>query len=306
MAISFSFSIVIYKVDINEVERFDRIQRTRIERRLTFPRPQYDPQLIQETEKRIVINLIVINFMIAFLSGTGGYFLAGTTLKPIKEMMEEQNRFISDAAHIIGTPLTSLKTAMEVYLREKKPNLNEATILVKESIDEVNKLQALSGSLLQLAQYEKPENNIKFELLSISDLLKEVNRKISPLARKKNITIETKIKDYKLMANKHALIDLFVILLDNAIKYSPKNTKVEIETKKTKGVLFISIKDNGIGIDGKDIPHIFDRFYKSDNTSKGYGLGLSIAKKIIDTHHGSLFIKSKLNKGSVFTVCIPL
>jgi len=306
MAISVSFSIVIYKVDINEVERFDRIQRTRIERRLTFPGAQFDPQLIQETEKRIVINLIIINFAIACFSGTGGYFLAGITLKPIKEMVDEQNRFISDAAHIIGTPLTSLKTAMEVYLRDKKPNLDEAKVLVKESITEVDKLQVLSGSLLQLAQYEKPENHIKLEIVSLEDLIKIAVPKINPLAKQKNITIETKIKNYKIKANKYAMIDLFVILLDNAVKYSPKNSKVNIVTKKSDEFINISVTDHGIGIDKKDIPHIFDRFFKGSNTAKGYGLGLSIAKKIVDTHHGYISIESELNKGSAFTICLPI
>ncbi len=306
MAISVSFSIVIYKVDTNEVERFDRIQRTRIERRLTFPETQYDPQLIQETEKRIVINLIIINFAIAFISGTGGYFLAEITLKPIKEMMDEQNRFISDAAHIIGTPLTSLKTAMEVYLRDKKPKLQDAKVLVKESITEVDKLQVLSGSLLQLAQYEKPENHIKFELVSLEDLIKVAIQKISPLAKQKNIAIVSKLKNYKIKANKYALIDLFVILLDNAVKYSPKKSKVNIFTKKTDGLINISVTDHGIGIDKKDIPHIFDRFFKGSTTAKGYGLGLSIAKKIVDTHHGSISITSEPNIGSTFIVRLPL
>src|SRR5260370_19278304 len=159
MVISVAFSAVIYKVDTNEVERFDRIQRTRIQNSLFLPRVIIDRTLVQETEKRITLTLISINATILVVSGITGYFLAGITLAPIKEMVDEQNRFISDASHEIGTPLTSLKTAMEVYLRSKKPDLNEAKTLVIESIDEVNKLQSISTSLLQLAQYEKPQNH---------------------------------------------------------------------------------------------------------------------------------------------------
>ncbi len=102
------------------------------------------------------------------------------------------------------------------------------------------------------------------------------------------------------------MIDLFVILLDNAVKYSPKNSKVNIVTKKSDEFINISVTDHGIGIDKKDIPHIFDRFFKGSNTAKGYGLGLSIAKKIVDTHHGYISIESELNKGSAFTICLPI
>jgi signal transduction histidine kinase len=95
--------------------------------------------------------LIALNLGILIISGGLGYVLADRTLKPIKEMMEEQNRFIGNASHELRTPLTSLKSAFEVYLRDNQPSLPEAKKLVKESIDEVNKLQSLSESLLKLA-----------------------------------------------------------------------------------------------------------------------------------------------------------
>lgn len=312
MAISISFSAVIYKVSINEVERFDQIQRTRYERRFGFPPPPaIDPQLIEDTEKRIITNLVIINIAIAVISGTGGYFLAGITLKPIKEMVEEQNRFISDASHEIRTPLTSLKVAMEVYLREKKPTLQESKTLIEESIVEVNKLQNLSQSLLQLNQHENPNEQEKFDKIQIKEVLENATQKISPLAKERNISIENKVENYQIFANKYALTDLFVILLDNAIKYSKENSKVEIESKKTDGHINVSVKDYGIGIEEKDVPHIFDRFYRADTArskenSGGYGLGLSIAKKIVDKHGGSISVKSELGKGSTFILRLPV
>src|SRR5258705_3067713 len=139
MVISVSFSAVIFKAASSEVERFDRIQRSRIILHFGYPPIVIeDPSLVQETERRIILSLVVINLAILIFSGITGYVLAGLTLRPIKEMIDEQNRFISDASHEIRTPLTSLKTALEVYLRGKEHGVNESKTLAKESLLEVN------------------------------------------------------------------------------------------------------------------------------------------------------------------------
>jgi signal transduction histidine kinase len=315
MVISISFSAVIFRASSSEVERFDRIQRSRIVIRFGFPTvPIQDPSLVLETERRIIGSLVLINIGILAVSGITGYFLAGITLAPIKEMIDEQNRFISDASHEIGTPLTSLKTAFEVFLREKKPNLEEAKVLVKESVDEVNKLQALSTSLLQLAQSEIPNGDKKFEVVSIKDIAKESIKQVNPIAKQKGIIINEKIENGKLKGNKYSLIDLVVILLENAIKYSPENSKIEIISKTHKDHIKITVTDKGIGIPKIDQPHIFDRFYRADLARSkklsekkvgGYGLGLSIAKKIVDNHKGTISVKSELEKGSTFIIVLP-
>ncbi len=313
MAISFAFSTIIYKVSTNELERFSRLQRARIERGIfTIPIPIPEPSLIQETQDRIILNLIVINISIAVLSGAASYVLAGVTLKPIKTMVDDQSRFISDASHEIGTPLTSLKTAMEVHLRNKTSNLKEAKVLISESIDEVNKLQSLSQSLLKLAQYQKPlTNHTKLDRTSLKTIVTTAVHKVTPMANKKHITILSKVDNFKLQADKYTLTDLLVILLDNAIKYSFKNGTITVTAKRNDGQAAITIKDEGIGISAKDLPHIFDRFYRSDTarskaSSDGYGLGLSIAKKIVESQKGTISVTSTPNKGSTFTINLPI
>jgi len=316
MVISVSFSAVIYRVDVSEVERFDRIQRSRIQNTVFIPgfgifTPQIvvDPTLVEETERRIVLTLLTINVTILVISGITGYFLAGRTLMPIRNMVEEQNRFISDASHEINTPLTSLKLALEVYLRGKNQTITEAKTLVKESIDEVNKLQSLSSSLLQLAQYQKPKNNIRFEKVEVNEIVKAAIKKVTPMAKEKQIKINEFGDTAMVIGDKYSLTDLFVILLDNAIKYSPKESSIEIRTKTLRDQVNISVKDSGIGMDESDLAHIFDRFYRSDtarskNAKGGYGLGLSIAKKIVDSHNGSINVKSAFGKGSIFTITL--
>jgi len=325
MIISGAFSLAIYRVLTIEIDRFSRIQRFHIEQRtdptddsssfIVIPqnRPPtviIDSALLAETKQRIIILLGVTDFSILILSGGLAYILAGRTLAPIQKMVIEQNRFISDASHELRTPLTSLKTAFEVYLRSQKPSPKESKSLIRESISEVDKLQSLSESLLALAQYQKPNDKTAFAPVFIDKIIDDAVRRIKPLADKNDITIKKTGNPQKIKAEKYALTDLFVILLDNAVKYSPSKKTIEISWKKTDSYLDVSVKDEGIGIESKDIPHLFDRFYRADSArthieSGGYGLGLSIAQKIIDLHHGAIHVESNPKKGSIFTVHLP-
>ncbi len=325
MLVSVGFSAVIYKVLTVELDRFSRLQRLRIERRLsgeeftpleprfrnTPPRILTDPELVEETKRRLIFFLAIVNGGILVVSGGLAYFLAGKTLKPIKDMVDEQNQFISNASHELKTPLTSLKSAMEVHLRDKRLTLTDAKKLIKENIEEVNKLQSLSEGLLRLASYQKPNNNTKFEKVSLALIIKRSIQKVKPQAVKREITIKDKSQDFEFEADRYALTDLLIILLDNAIKYSQKRKSVTITSKKTDGSILITVSDQGVGISEQDLPHIFDRFWRADSArsrdkTSGFGLGLSIAKKIAQSHRGDITVESKLGKGSAFTVRLPV
>jgi signal transduction histidine kinase len=140
--------------------------------------------------------------------------------------------------------------------------------------------------------------------------LESAIKKIKPLAQKKLITIELTGADVSAEIITEEITKLCVILLENAIKYSPKKSLVNIETQQNRTEAIIKISDSGIGISQKDMPHIFDRFYRADdartrtNTS-GYGLGLSIAKQIINKHRGTIQVESTVKKGTTFIVRIP-
>ena len=324
MLISLSFSVVIYRVLTSEVYRFSSLQRTRIEQRLlnqgllppgtniSLPPPpgEIDSDLMMEVEYRLILRLVIVNGIILVISGGLGYMLAGRTLKPIAEMVDEQNRFISDASHELRTPLTALKSSIEVNLRDKKMSLNEARQVLKENVTQVNKLQTLSDSLLELTQYQSPGNHIPHTSVLIEDVIDKAVERITPLAKAKQITVDRTVPHIKIIGNKENLSDLFVILLDNAIKYSNTGTKIVIGAKNTDGHINIWVKDHGMGIASKDLPHIFDRFYRADSArgraeEGGYGLGLSIAKKIVDAHHGTIAVISKPNAGTTFTIKLP-
>jgi len=272
--------------------------------------PIKDPQLINYIKRRIIIVLVLVNNSIFILAGLLGYMLAGRTLKPIKDMVDEQNRFVSDASHEFRTPLTVLKSTLEVNLRDKNLTLAQAKNVIAGSVQDVNTLQSLSDSLLTLAQYQTPNEKTKIESVSFDGIVKEAIRKIEPLAQEKGISIKSKIAKTTVLGNQYHLVDLCVILLDNAIKYSKKTGSVTVRVEQKDKTSTLSVTDEGIGILTKDLPHIFDRFYRADtartkNSRDGYGLGLAIAKKIIDTHHGMIHVTSKSGVGSTFIVTLP-
>ena len=313
--ISFIFSFVIYQLISTEINHFANAQRVRIERRInndndTFflpPPPTIDAELVEESKHHLLLNLLVINVGIISVSGALSFFLASKTLDPIAEMVEEQNRFISDSSHELRTPLTALKSTLEVSLRDPKLSLKEAKELINDNLEEVDHLQSLSDGLLKLAQFQKPHQKNILTKSSLNEIISKSLIRVNPLAKQKNITIVNHCQELEFNCDQSSITDLLVILLDNAIKYSPENKKIILKSEFKNNHLYLSIKDHGIGIDAKDIPHIFDRFYRADEARSktdtgGYGLGLSIAKKIVDQHRGSIKVESIPNQGTIFTV----
>ncbi|MBF0320233.1 MAG: HAMP domain-containing histidine kinase [Nitrospirae bacterium] len=313
MLISISFSAVVYRSLTDELDRAAKklplaaLPGTQV----TTPQQRIDPDLATETKSLILFNLFTVNLLIFGSAGGIGYFLAGRTLKPIKEMMDKQNRFIADASHEFRTPLTAMKTSTEVGLRDPNINLDEAKDLLRENLKDIDTLQLLSTSLLRLAQFEKSPTQLNLEPVSLSEAIQLARQRLETSLKEKNITITLKSKDVLFDADKDGIVELFVILFDNSIKYSQKKSAITVFFGKSESFIVIEVKDQGIGIDARDLPHIFDRFYRSDKSrtkwpSPGYGLGLSIARKIVESHRGSIAVKSVPGKGSTFIIRLPI
>lgn len=265
---------------------------------------------LTEAKNQIIWQLLSINlFVIAFFSIVS-YWLTGKTLKPIQQAHEAQKQFVGDAAHELRTPITALKTSLEVNLLDKKLSKETKTIL-KENLTDVLGLESLSQQLLNLARIDDQPIELKETLLH--SILTEVIKTVAGLAKKKqiSITIKQPNKLLTVKANQAMLKEAILTLLDNAIKYSPNKSQITIEATSSKSMVHISVQDQGSGIPPADLPHIFKRFYRADQSrnkqmAKGYGLGLSIAKSIIAQHHGKISVKSTVGSGSTFTTQLPL
>jgi len=266
---------------------------------------------LKEAKRSALFRLLAINGFILGTSAIAGYFLAGKTLKPIKLMLDEQKRFIADASHELRTPLTSLKTEIEVALRNKKIK-KETKKILSSNLEDVDKMKNFTDFLLTLSRYEAYGKDIQNEKIDLVHAAKLAVKQNLPVARRSNIEIQEKYdKSVTTTGNPQSMVELISILLNNAIKYNCDKGKVEIMVKNQKGKAIIQVTDYGVGINKKDLPHIFDRFYRSESSRckqqiDGFGLGLSIAKSIVDLANGNINVKSTPGKGSIFTVTLPV
>lgn len=269
-----------------------------------------DPELISEVKSRLTLALVGLNVVILTLSGALSYFLAGKTLRPIQTMLEDQKLFIADASHELRTPITALKSSIEVHLRDKSMSLADAKTLLVSAQDQVNRLSSLSDSLLELSRNVSDRPDVD-DCVNVYVVIQKVADQMRTLASEKGININTKGGNFTANISDHDLTRLVSILVDNAIKYSISDSNIDLTVFNTKRQVIIKIQDYGVGISKNDLKHIFDRFYRAQTARRsestgGYGLGLSIAKKIIDSHNGTIHVESKVGHGSIFIVKLPL
>lgn len=320
------FSFAIFQNQIGEIAKFEQAQRERLELRLqkgmgVMPMGQgkgfilIDQELLDATRERLLTRIALIDTVVILLSAVMGYILAGITLRPIEEMVEEQGRFVGDASHELRTPLTILTTSLEVYKRDNNKTKRKTEEILSSTLKEVKRLSSLSNSLLRLSTHSSSSPSSEVDLKKI---VKKTTNMFKSNVNKKKINLISKLESVKIKGSEDTLSELITILLDNAVKYSDKpKGKIRIELKKKGHHAVLTVEDNGIGISEDDLPHIFDRFYRADRArakSKksglpaeegGYGLGLSIAKNIVENHHAKITAQSKTGEGTVFTVVFP-
>jgi signal transduction histidine kinase len=307
--ISVLFSVVIYSIASSEVgSRIDYLQGTApppFRANSEIFQSRRDAQ-IREAESSLIGGLVITNLVIWFAGGFGSYYLARRTLRPIEEAHEAQSRFTSDASHELRTPLASMKVELEVALRDPSLKKEEMRELLDSNLEEVNKLTKLSHTLLQLSRLDHDKIiREKLDLSKIATAIIERFNKSNP-----RIVFTNPQKAF-VLANESSVEELLTILIDNALKYSPPDTKVSVSLVKEKQMSGFNVVNEGQGIPAEILPHIFDRFYRADasrtasGNNKGYGLGLSLAKKIVELHSGELTVSSAPQHETTFQVLLP-
>lgn len=318
MAISITFSIVIYQLSYREISfRLENLQHSIIDDfnapapfngyfNNTYTGP--NSPLFTESQKasdQMILSLVYINIVVLVAGGLGAYFLARLTLQPIERAHESQSRFTSDASHELRTPLAAMKAELEVNLRDPKLEIGEARELLESNLEEVNKLIQLSGMLLQLSRLE--HDKLEVQTVDLPALLNKALKRYPAEIDRFEITSRKKATT---LANEPSISELMGILIDNALKYSPEKTPIHVRVFTQRGQVGFEIKNSGDKIPDEKLPKLFDRFFRADTSrtngaKNGYGLGLSIAKKIVDIHHGDLTVSST-DKETVFTFYLPI
>lgn len=315
MVLSLGFSTVFYTQSVHEAKTNLRRQSIELKNYLYFASPQ-DIQNIQDGQlklfkKSLLKRLGALNLGMLVLGGCVSVVLAKRSIRPLEEALESQGRFTSDAAHEFRTPLTAMRTEMEVALRTKNLQLDDAKDTIKSSLEEVTKLEILTSALLRLARDGRKADKTNWQSYKLSEILQAATDRLKDEASSKRVDISLPKNSLTVYGDSDQLIELFVTLLSNAIKYSSEGSTVSIKSSKNgDSGIRVEVIDKGIGMTEVDLPHIFERFYRADqsrNKTKvdGYGLGLSLAKSIVDAHSGRISAKSKYGKGSTFTVLLP-
>ncbi len=230
----------------------------------------------------------------------------------VRDSLQSQREFVANVSHEFKTPLTSIQGFTQAILDGAVETEGEKRHAAQIILDETGRLDYLVNDLLILAKLDAGTMKLDKSDIQVNQVIENVLEKIKFRIEKKSITIKKRYdKQSFVNADHERIVQVFINLLDNAIKFTPTGGWVDISTQIEKRFVRISIADSGIGIPKEDLTRIFDRFYQVDKSrhggnDKGVGLGLSIAHQIVLAHGGETIVTSELGKGSCFMVKLPL
>lgn len=259
----------------------------------------------------ILVYVALAFFLMAIIAG---YILAGRSIQPLSEMYERQQQFSADSSHEMRTPLAVMKLAVTGLEQEQKlaePNKELQQEYVTILSQEVKRMQRLIEALMQLARNEGQKALGQGEHMDFTALVQQAVQRIGLLAATKEIKVQAYVDGpIPFTGQREAMEQLLVILLDNALKYSPAASLVQVILKKQEDRLVLQVRDQGPGIPLEEREKIFQRFYRVDKARSrsqgGLGLGLSLARQIVELHGGSIKAEAAEPKGSCFIVILPL
>ena len=227
------------------------------------------------------------------------------TLARLEELFTAQQRFLADVSHELRTPLTTIRGNVDLMRR-----MGGADDVSLDDIEaELERMTRLVNDLLLLARADVGSLPVTTETVEMDTLLLDVYRQVKALRPKVEVTLE-EVDQVQVTGDSDRLKQLILNLVDNAVKYTPAGGQVFLSLHKDAGYAELTVRDTGIGIPEEDLPFIFDRFYRVDKARArahgGSGLGLSIARWIVEVHKGTLTVDSKVGEGTTFTVRLPL
>ncbi len=221
-----------------------------------------------------------------------------------------RKQFVSNVSHELRTPITSLKIISDTLIDSKPNQLSVYEDFMLDINSELERLSRIIDTLLLLSKLDKDEFVLDYQLVALDRLVLQCVHTLRPIAAKEEVELSTKIEQkIRLYCDDIKIRQCLINIINNAIKYSPPRSRVEISLSLEGEYALIKVTDNGIGIPAKDLPHIFDRFYRVDSararSTGGSGLGLSIALQVVKHHDGRIDVNSEEGVGSTFIVALP-
>jgi signal transduction histidine kinase len=238
----------------------------------------------------------------------GGSILVGKSAEPVERTMDQMRQFMADAAHELRTPITVLRSRAEIALQQ--PRDSESYVATLKGVEsESMRLGRIVDDLLILARADAGDRPIERKTFLLDETVLDAAAAASSVAQSRQVSIAIGDLDHSLIDGDSTLVrQLVMILLDNAVKFTPSGGQVNVGVSSRDGSVVLSVEDSGIGIATDQMPRVFDRFYRGDSArghSEGAGLGLSIARWIADAHRAEIAIISTVGQGTRVDVRFP-
>ncbi len=221
---------------------------------------------------------------------------------------KERRAFLANVSHELRTPVSNVLVTLEALADGAVEEIDLRDRFIQTAQDETTRLSRLIQDLLDLGRLEAGVAPLEKQPLNLRDLINRAVRAMELRMRSKNVGIEVNIPDVQLEADPERLLQAFLNILDNAIKKSISDSLVSVSGKIEGGMIAVEIRDRGVGISPKDLPHIFEQFYTADQSRQGSstGLGLAIARRIVEAHDGTITASSiGVGQGATFTIHLP-
>ena len=273
------------------------------------------PQIIAEVENIRTLNLLTIVGVVIAVTLVFGYIIARITLRPARNALESQKQFIGNVAHELRTPLSIIKTNIEVALYDDSM-AGELKQTLLSNVEELDRVSHIINNLLSLSALVHPEE-MEFAAVDLSATVAQVVEQYTALAKSKELEVTVRTgTQMDVWGNATALQQIIGNILKNAITYTSRGGHVRITLDRTLyGHVELSVQDSGIGIPRKDLYRIFEPFYRAERsrarpnvgavTNSGSGLGLTIVSELVKAHEGRITIRSSVGHGTTVTVLLP-
>ncbi len=267
-----------------------------------------------QTDQALVLNQLLFSLLGFGILGAGvigaaGWWLAGRALRPAEEAWARQLRFISSASHELRAPLTLIRASAEVALRNAEDEDQRA--LLSDVLSESDHMRRLVDDLLTLSRLDSGALPLHRQPIVLTDFLADIQRQVARLSNEGGIQIVRGPVSGTVLADPDRLRQVLLILIDNALRYTPANGMITLAAEPVGKQIRISVRDTGCGIAPEHLPHIFERFYRADparnrsDNNTHAGLGLSIAKGLIEAHGGTIGVESTINVGTTVWLTLP-
>ncbi len=264
---------------------------------------------LEQTSKNHEQLIVVVMASFWILSILASLYLARVSVKPLLESMQKQQSFVENASHELRTPLAVLQNRLETLFRKPEATIMESSESIASSLEEVRNMKFLTTNLLNLA---RRDDGIKPDLCEVEpDFFNTTFTNYEMIASENNRVFRFENRVHRtIITDKLLLKQLMTILFDNAVKYTEEDGDIYFEISTTERSLYLTVADNGIGISADDKKKIFDRFYRVDKARTrqkgGFGLGLSLAKQIVDALKGTINVKDNKPNGTIFEVKLAI